>query len=187
MVMFTVQPGVSYHSVAEVLSNAPRLSVSGWFHAAAPPPGSDTNASLAQLQAARKGGASAAAVPPRALPPLGPALTPKQQKQLATLINPTYLHASTITAVRQQLEEQGAMQLSDFVNPAVAAAISHAARAADRRDGLGGGLVPSYAAGLKRKGWRAIGPPQLQRYLRHVTKGAEAEEAKGAGPLLQVC
>jgi len=29
--MFTVQPGVSFHAVAEVLSKGePRLSVSGW-------------------------------------------------------------------------------------------------------------------------------------------------------------
>lgn len=36
MVLFCVEPGVSFHSVSEVLcENRPRLSLSGWFHTSA--------------------------------------------------------------------------------------------------------------------------------------------------------
>ena len=38
MAFFTVQPGRSFHSVQEVFAaDKPRLSISGWYHAAAPP------------------------------------------------------------------------------------------------------------------------------------------------------
>lgn len=78
----------------------------------------------------------------------------------------------------------GAMQLSSFIVPPVAAAISRASALADRRDGVGGGRLPNYAAGCSRRGWSCVGPPQLQRYLRH--RGSKrAHEAKGVGQLMQ--
>ena len=50
MAFFTVQPGRSFHSVQEVFAaDKPRLSISGWYHAAAPPEGSE-NATLSQLR-----------------------------------------------------------------------------------------------------------------------------------------
>eukprot|EP00882_Tetradesmus_deserticola_P027355 GHRQ01030252.1.p1 GENE.GHRQ01030252.1~~GHRQ01030252.1.p1 ORF type:complete len:120 (+),score=43.62 GHRQ01030252.1:500-859(+) len=50
MVMFRVQPGRGFHSVQEVVSaDKPRLSISGWYHKAAPQQGSE-HASLQQLQ-----------------------------------------------------------------------------------------------------------------------------------------
>jgi prolyl 3-hydroxylase /prolyl 3,4-dihydroxylase len=54
MAMFVVTPGVSYHSVQEVTApeGKARLSISGWYHAPAPPPGAETVASLAQLRLA---------------------------------------------------------------------------------------------------------------------------------------
>ncbi|KAL3907287.1 MAG: hypothetical protein SGPRY_010225 [Prymnesium sp.] len=76
------------------------------------------------------------------------------------------------------------MQLSSFIVPPVAAAISRASALADRRDGVGGGRLPNYAAGCSRRGWSCVGPPQLQRYLRH--RGSKrAHEAKGVGQLMQ--
>lgn len=42
MLVFCVQPGRSYHAVQEVFTdNSPRLSISGWYHAATPPAGAD--------------------------------------------------------------------------------------------------------------------------------------------------
>ncbi|KAL3898292.1 MAG: hypothetical protein SGPRY_012872 [Prymnesium sp.] len=78
MAFFTVQPGRSYHAVAEVLSSEPRLSISGWFHAESPPVGAETAASLAQLQAK---GTSSSTVAPRKLLPIGRSLLPEQEKQ----------------------------------------------------------------------------------------------------------
>ncbi len=64
LLMFTVQPGVSFHAVAEVLSKGePRLSVSGWFHAAAPPPRAAESAprpAPLELSAASAAGSDAA-------------------------------------------------------------------------------------------------------------------------------
>ena len=50
MAFFTVQPGRSFHAVQEVFADGkPRLSISGWYHAAAPPEGSE-RATLTQLK-----------------------------------------------------------------------------------------------------------------------------------------
>eukprot|EP00854_Cymbomonas_tetramitiformis_P027019 gene27019-33236_t len=49
MALFAVLPGASYHAVQEVFSDKPRLSISGWYHAADPPEGAE-GASLMQLQ-----------------------------------------------------------------------------------------------------------------------------------------
>eukprot|EP01045_Picozoa_sp_COSAG04_P006455 COSAG04_NODE_317_length_16987_cov_33.718025_13_plen_611_part_00 len=55
MAIFAVQPGRSYHAVQEVYTErSPRLSIQGWYHAAAPPPGADM-ASLSQLKAGPDG------------------------------------------------------------------------------------------------------------------------------------
>jgi Rps23 Pro-64 3,4-dihydroxylase Tpa1-like proline 4-hydroxylase len=52
MAIFAVKPGRSYHSVQEVYADrTPRLSIQGWYHAAAPPPDIE-KASLSQLKAA---------------------------------------------------------------------------------------------------------------------------------------
>lgn len=49
MLLFTVQPGRSYHAVQEVFSHdKPRFSISGWYHAVHPPVGSDRS-SLMQI------------------------------------------------------------------------------------------------------------------------------------------
>ena len=54
MAFFTVAPGRSFHSVQEVFAeDKPRLSISGWYHAAEPPAGGDRASTLAQLRGAR--------------------------------------------------------------------------------------------------------------------------------------
>ena len=182
MVMFTVQPGVSYHAVQEVQANEPRLSVSGWFHAATPPAGADSAASLAQLQ--HQGRHDQGARPRAVRPPRPrPGLSSAQEQRLALLVSPVYLRAGTIAAVRAQLEAQGAALLTDFLRPEIAHVLRRATAAADTKDGLGGGTLPPHLAGQRRKGWRAVGPPQLRRYLRHTPpkRAAAAEEGGKAG------
>ena len=56
MAMFNVQPGRSYHSVEEVhriVSNSPRLSIQGWYHAPKAPKGAEM-ASINQLKTLAK-------------------------------------------------------------------------------------------------------------------------------------
>ena len=179
MVLFTVKPGVSYHSVQEVGSKAPRLSISGWFHAANPPEGADSAASLAQLQSA------AAHVPAKAIKkPPAPrrSLLPAEERRLAAMINPAYLQPSTLKAVRAQLQQQGAALLSAFLQPTFAEAIKEKARACDLKDGLSKGVIPEHAAGTQRKGWRIIGPPQLRRYMRFkAPKQKKSNQQEGNG------
>ena len=80
LVLFRVQPGVSYHAVQEIASRQPRLSISGWFHAATPPEGADSLATLAQLErgAAGAGGGPRARALRRPLPQPSRPLTPAQ-------------------------------------------------------------------------------------------------------------
>ena len=60
MAFFTVQPGRSFHAVQEVFADGkPRLSISGWYHAAAPPEGSE-RATLTQLKTRTGGGENGA-------------------------------------------------------------------------------------------------------------------------------
>jgi hypothetical protein len=60
MAFFTVLPGRSFHAVEEVYKEGMmRLSISGWYHGAEPPVGSDM-ASLSQLQT--RAGVSAAPI-----------------------------------------------------------------------------------------------------------------------------
>jgi prolyl 3-hydroxylase /prolyl 3,4-dihydroxylase len=49
MAYFVVTPGVSFHAVQEVLGDRPRLSLQGWYHAAAPPDNME-QATLQQLK-----------------------------------------------------------------------------------------------------------------------------------------
>jgi hypothetical protein len=71
---------VSYHAVQEIASRQPRLSISGWFHAATPPEGADSLATLAQLErgAAGAGGGPRARALRRPLPQPSRPLTPAQ-------------------------------------------------------------------------------------------------------------
>ena len=180
MVLFTVQPGKSFHAVQEVASKAPRLSISGWFHAAHPPDGADSAASLAQLQSAHERGAAPAKALTRAPKP-GRALSSAQEQRLHLVVNPAYLHPSTIAAVRQQLEADGAALLSSFLHPALAEQIRKRAALADAKDGLGQGGLPPHSAGAKRKGWRLVGPPQLRRYMRYKAPKAARTTSGGEG------
>jgi len=50
----------------------------------------------------------------RDLLPIGPKLLPRQETQLATLVNPTYLMTSTIASVREQLKQQGSQRSQDL-------------------------------------------------------------------------
>ena len=170
MVMFTVQPGVSYHAVQEVASSTPRLSISGWFHAATPPPGAESAASLAQLQGGVAGPLNAGGMP-QAKPvrpvKLRRALVVAHEEKLRLWLNPAYLQPANISAIKAQLKQQGAALLANFLRPEIAAAILAKVSSLDAKDGLVERVLPPHAAGTQRRGWRLVGPPQLRRYMRY--------------------
>lgn len=177
MAFFTVLPGKSFHAVEEVYrAGRMRLSISGWYHAATPPPGAD-KASLSQLQT-REAEAGLAVVP---LPlPVGPSESTSDAEAalLGKWVNPTYLSEGAVRQIRQRFEAEGSILLHDFLLPAVAARMKEAALARDAADGVGGGRKPDHGVGYGQ-GWEPVGPPHKQRYLRF---GAVAEEEGGAGP-----
>ncbi|EOD15338.1 hypothetical protein EMIHUDRAFT_464476 [Emiliania huxleyi CCMP1516] len=98
------------------------------------------------------------------------------------MVNPSYLAADNLRAIRAQLLAQGVVQLASFLRPDVAAPLLEAAAAADRADRLGAGGPPDYTAGLRGPGggWSAVGPPHLQRYLRFSAEEGAAPGEEGA-------
>jgi Rps23 Pro-64 3,4-dihydroxylase Tpa1-like proline 4-hydroxylase len=178
MAMFVVTPGVSYHAVQEVTApqGKPRLSISGWYHAPAPPPGAESTASLAQLKLApgadavrehaafveeegeKKAAAAAAAASAAAEAAASAAATAAtardpDEKDLALLaryVAPAYLEPRAWDAVRRKFEADGSVQLHGFLSPGIARAVVRAARSADAAAGLGRGKLPAdYLVGAR--------------------------------------
>lgn len=81
-------------------------------------------------------------------------------------------------AVRAKFQEDGSVQLQNFLSKDWAAQVAAAVAAADEADALGRGRVPAYDAGMAG-GWQAVGPCHKQRYLRYAP-GAAAEGQDGA-------
>ena len=185
MALFTVDPGVSFHSVQEVFNDSKlRLSISGWYHA----PGQPQDMALASLnQLQTRGLDDCGAGPfirvPLALPPTltdtphhgdvsltsqqldPPELTGEEHQLLASWISPEYLSPEGQAGVAQQFIINSSVALRSFLLPARFAAIAAAAAEADAADGLGRGAPPpGYTAGHGH-GWSPVGPPHKQRFL----------------------
>ena len=203
MAFFTVQPGRSFHAVQEVFADGkPRLSISGWYHAAAPPEGSE-RATLTQLKTRGADGAGdddeiAEFVPfPSAIQAViaaaaqasaeakgdaaasedaedDEALGPDADdlKYLARWVNPEYLHPENVLKIREKMEEDSSVQMREFLLPEIAAALRAATRREDEAEKLGGGRVPARSAGVGG-GWAAVGPTHKQRFLRYDGVGSE--------------
>lgn len=195
MAMFTVQPGRSFHSIQEVfVADKPRMSIQGWFHAPRPP-GDAALATLQQLQA-RAGeddvGDYAQFNSKGEGAPLSTSddVTDDDLALLVRWVNPAYLGEDAAAKVQAKFEEDGSVQLVNFLRRDRAAEIGAAVAAADAAAGLGGGNVPKYDAGIGG-GWKAVGPAHKQRYLvyRGGSEGAapkadEFEAARAAGEAL---
>ncbi|OQR82585.1 hypothetical protein ACHHYP_15758 [Achlya hypogyna] len=179
MALFTVIPGVSFHSVQEVYADKPRLSIQGWFHQAQAPAGVEA-ATEEQLKVLRQHVEPFTELSMDVIQT--PQLTAADCAFLSTFVNPTYLQAATMSAVQASFQDSGSLQLLDFLLPELAQSITDATHAADARDALGRGNVPSYTAGYGDE-WEPRGPVHLQRYLTFVGQGAMSESAS-AGHLL---
>ena len=110
--LFLVQPGVSFHSVQEVMNvDKKRISIQGWYHGAAPPPGSDV-ATIAQLTSARALNAEAAVF--AALTPSRGSLKADDYESLSKFISVAYLKPHVVKQLRQQFDRDGSLQLRNF-------------------------------------------------------------------------
>jgi hypothetical protein len=117
---------VSFHSVQEVMNvDKKRISIQGWYHGAAPPPGSDV-ATIAQLTSARALNAHAAVF--SALNPTRGALTAQDYENLSEFVCVTYLKPAVVKQLRQQFEREGSLQLRRFVRAEYADKFSESVR-----------------------------------------------------------
>ncbi|KAJ3294342.1 hypothetical protein HK104_003651 [Borealophlyctis nickersoniae] len=178
-VMFTVQPGHSFHSVEEVVVDGkPRLSISGWFHV--PQAGeigydeerekAEAKSSLEQLQEEDEdeGGfveyESSGEQVGDGTEEEDVMLGEEDIKYLAEWINPQYLKPTTVDQVSERFLEDSSIQLVDFLKKDVAAQIEAATREQDERDGLHLPQMPKHGTG-EDDDWKAQGPPHKWRYL----------------------
>jgi Rps23 Pro-64 3,4-dihydroxylase Tpa1-like proline 4-hydroxylase len=204
MCFFTVQPGVSFHSVQEVYSDKPRLSISGWYHSPVATEGvgnstvnqlisyikpKDTileapfqpyspapGASEGASEAADPAGAGESGGAGEAAPPAP--LSETELELLRQWINPAYLSPQAAEQVRAQFLEASHVSLRDFLLAPRAAAATAAALHADGVEHLGGGRVPTYTAGVCG-GWALSGPTHMQRFLLlDEGAGSTAKEGK---------
>jgi Rps23 Pro-64 3,4-dihydroxylase Tpa1-like proline 4-hydroxylase len=175
MLFFTVQPGRSYHSVQEVFSkHRPRISISGWYHAAHPPVGSDMS-SLQQILS--KGDKVDCYAPiPYQVTPIGEVkefpkgtiygLTKADIRELSQWLSSDYLTKKSIDQIRDQFIDDSSVQLHNFLSPTISEDILHKIIAADHDSKLGKGR-PSldYSVGQSSQ-WTILGPPHKKRYLQ---------------------
>jgi Rps23 Pro-64 3,4-dihydroxylase Tpa1-like proline 4-hydroxylase len=161
LAMFRIQAGRSYHSVQEVYApDKTRLSISGWFHTAGTPPGSDQDhlLKIANLGEDSRDVFTVAKHAPDEK--YANSLSPAEAKELSAWINPIYLTQDVISQLHDTFVEQECIQLHKFLSNAVITDLARAVRCesdtptvhADYERGVGGG-------------WAVKGPAHKQRYL----------------------
>jgi Rps23 Pro-64 3,4-dihydroxylase Tpa1-like proline 4-hydroxylase len=162
--MFAVQPGLSFHSVAEVVvgKGRSRLSISGWFHVLQEGDMTEeekkrvaeekklkgeeeekAKASLDQLTSDEDG------LEFEVLEPLTRVqcdkkeeeeeelewLTEQEMEQLKPFINPLYLNPAVIAQANEKFIEESSIQLTSFLQPQLADEIKKAIYTHDKADG----------------------------------------------------
>eukprot|EP00210_Caulerpa_lentillifera_P002467 g2365.t1 len=163
MVMFRVQPGVSFHSVEEVLTDTNhRLSISGWFHSAENTVlGTDQLSTLNQLKDASHLPTESSFMFQTRTGNAG--LSTEDVEYLGKWVNEIYLVQESIEKIYRSFQEEGSIQLQDFLNQELLSEISTLLPEADREDSILDG------------GWKINGPPHKQRYLKFNTSQIEDE------------
>lgn len=160
MMLFAVCPGRSFHAVQEVYSaDKPRLSVSGWYHHKTMLQ-LDEPSSLTQLEKA----STALEALDEAFYSASPAMSEDGLSALQGLIAPEYLDLSALDTLAEHFARESSVRLEQVFVPEIAKSLATEGRAADVRDGLGGGRIPADDAGL-RDGWTQRGPVHKRRFL----------------------
>lgn len=176
-VMFTVQPGHSFHSVEEVVGPGNRLSISGWFHI--PQEGelgykepsaeeSDlAKSSLEQLQEEQDNSSNFKKYEVENQEEeeiVG--LTEDVLVELAEFMNPHYLDLSIVSQMSDKFVEESAVQCKQFLNEPTLAKLEAATIELDTKDKLLSGKdgIAPHGTGV-REGWFVQGPPHRLRYM----------------------
>jgi prolyl 3-hydroxylase /prolyl 3,4-dihydroxylase len=196
--LFPVQPGRSYHSVQEVFSDKPRLSISGWFHGPEPLPGIE-KASLSQLKALHE-----ASDPYTALTGVvvendcsddndeNFQMSEEDICILRQYINPTYLKSDSMKKINEEFCKDSHIRLFDFIDSGskmidLNAMANTMKDEASMPDMLGQGqsalvydmgMRDDDKAGDGKGNFDLIGPPHMRRYLRGTSNSASESEPK---------
>jgi len=174
LALFVVEPGVSFHSVREVLGNRARVSIQGWLHA---PSLEETasysrrsQATLHQLIGQRKPSGEIPRSPSsRAGGMLQPsAYSTQEEAKLSKYITHEYLDSTNLSRIAKRFADESQVVLSSFLRPECLQPMVDALVAADAADGcVNRGMSsgpPNYAAGVNAD-WKIVGPPHLRRHL----------------------
>ncbi|KAI9315085.1 Oxoglutarate and iron-dependent oxygenase degradation C-term-domain-containing protein [Dichotomocladium elegans] len=168
-VMFTVQPGHSFHSVEEVVpAGKDRLSISGWFHI--PQEGEpgyepereagEAKSSLEQLQESDSS-EKFYRYPSTEVDDQG--LTEETIKALSTWMNPQYLNMKVLSQLADRFLDESAVQCKEILKPDVYAKILAATTKADKEQFTPGVMAP-HGTGVGA-GWAIHGAPHRLRFL----------------------
>ncbi|KAF7332447.1 Nuclear protein [Mycena kentingensis (nom. inval.)] len=177
-IFFEVQPGLSFHSVEEVVvggegeDGRARLSISGWFHAAqegeegyVPEAENLPKSSREQLTMSST---EFKPYPSEMETPLEETLSDEHTAFLTEFLNPVYLQPRTMKALALRFVEESSLELHSFLSNDLASALDPNLRALDAADGLGperAGKVPPHSCGTSDAGaWTLRGPPHKWRY-----------------------
>ena len=175
-----------------------RVSLSGWFHS--PVEGEEgydgaeeyaAKSSLQQLYATTLEGSKEYGAEPTL--PLPTSLSLADVGALESLVNPAYLSATLLGALRNNFVSQSQLVLADFLKKDVAAELEGLLRLEDgkmehgRRGADAGGRrtdrIPAQDAG-EGEGWTIVGPPHLQRFAALDPATPSAVLASAASPRL---
>ncbi|KAI9268010.1 Oxoglutarate and iron-dependent oxygenase degradation C-term-domain-containing protein [Phascolomyces articulosus] len=168
-VMFTVQPGHSFHSVEEVVpEEKPRLSISGWFHI--PQQGEpgyqeereagESKSSLEQLQEADSS-AKFAHYPSAEVE--DEALTEETIQILSSWMNSHYLDVKILKQMSERFYDESAVQLKEILTKELFAKFQVATAKMDQ-DQFKENVIAPHGTGVG-EGWETYGPPHRLRYM----------------------
>lgn len=199
MAYFEVQPGVSFHSVQEVLCDRPRLSIQGWYHAKELPSRME-DATLRRLKSMDKGedtedGFAFLTTPENNIPKDTPKSNDSNESEVTSLsqddrsflgkyMNAAYLADESMAEMRTRFEEESSVKLRHFLLEEWNAKICGAFMTEDERDELGNDMSNlDYHIGTNDR-WKAVGPAHKQRFLQYEPKdnGSATPIAHGANP-----
>ncbi|CAO3618109.1 unnamed protein product [Cunninghamella blakesleeana] len=172
-VMFTVQPGHSFHSVEEVVPQGkPRLSISGWFHI--PQEGEvgynslveegQAKSSLEQLQETDSSD-NFTKYKATLDDDVTDGLSEEDLKSLAEWMNPSYLDMSMLSQISEKFLDESAVQLKDLLNDDLYNKLKEAIIETDEKDGFGKDNIVPHGTGSQRGKWICQGPPHKHRYM----------------------
>jgi Rps23 Pro-64 3,4-dihydroxylase Tpa1-like proline 4-hydroxylase len=172
---FEVVPNKSFHSVQEVFTDTPRMSIQGWYHAKTPPEdwedgtlgklkregkGEDVGGNFEPVDADASNASTSDTPPP-------PPLTKSEISFLSSYINKEYLTTDAIQSINSRFETDSSVQLRSFLLPEIATPIQANLKKSDEALLLGSGKPPSSYTVGEGDGWKVAGPTHKQRFLEY--------------------